>query len=189
MYETLFNYSWKKGSPNQSKKGGTPTRDTNSQNSAEPCKPHSSAAHPRTTDTNPAWIEREDRGINRLTVHSRMGENIEERARLATRDRELWAATPGASVAREIALTLDQISQVRELRHELERNLLEAECDVDTELMQPQKQGDKARLRGRLAAIDTERRRLALTTQEQLMTLHQRLLGMLNQHGYLDDGN
>lgn len=118
-----------------------------------------------------------------------MGESLEEKARAITNGAALWEATPGATIARELALTLDQIGQVHAMRRELERSLLQAECDVGTELLQPQRPADKTRLRGRLTTIDTERRRLALATQEQLMGLHQRLLAMLNKHGYLDDGD
>jgi hypothetical protein len=94
-------------------------------------------------------------------------------------------------IARQLALTLDEIAQVRRLHRELERSLLVTECYIDTGLLQGPDPGERARLHAQLLTIATERRRLAMTKNDQLRALHQRLLELLNKQVYLgpDDEN
>jgi hypothetical protein len=114
-----------------------------------------------------------------------LGEALEARALAVTSSTPLWRTNPVSVILRQLALTLDEIATVRAHHRAMLRELLRAECVVDTEMMQPYPQpGERARLQGRLFTIETERRRLAHATSEQLRILHQQLLALLNK--YLD---
>lgn len=130
--------------------------------------------------------ERRDDRPAPLSVRSRVGEGLEERATKITSTATPWEASPGATIARQLALTLDEIRQVRGLHRQLEKRLLVQECYVDTDLLQPLQPAERAKLHGRLLTIEKERLRLVLTEQEQLRSLHERLLELLNKHAYLD---
>jgi len=111
---------------------------------------------------------------------------LEAHARRIVRVSAGWEAAPAASLARDLAVALAELDWCRALHRQLERSLLQAECLVDSELMQPQQQpGDRARLQGRLFSIEAERRRLTLARHDQLRELYQRLLALLNKYVYL----
>lgn len=97
----------------------------------------------------------------------------------------LWEASPAGTLARQVALVLDELAQARGLHRQLELGLLRTECALDTELFQPLPPGDRARLQGHLLGLDAERRRLAMAEHEALRALHGRLLDLLNKYAYV----
>ncbi len=110
-------------------------------------------------------------------------------------DHEAWDWSVLSTIDHEIALTLDHIDRLRELGKQLGRSLLQSECYIGTELVQMEQRTpryssyrfpEREKLQRRLLAIDQERRRLAVTQEEQLRALHDRLLSLLNKHGQLN---
>ena len=97
-------------------------------------------------------------------------------------------------LAREMALTLDQLAGIRKVHDRVRQNLLRQECYLETEITQREPRPpvyadsrlpERDRLRDRLRVIEKERRKLLLTEEEQLRPLHDRLLTLLNRHDQL----
>ncbi|MCC6680505.1 MAG: hypothetical protein IT445_06340 [Phycisphaeraceae bacterium] len=115
------------------------------------------------------------------------------RAAIPRSEDRLWGLDLSSGLEREIGLTLAELDRTRTLHENLRRGLLRQECYLDTELMRldrprypPQPyQEHRRRLKDRLSDIERERRRLALIEDEQLRTLHEHLMSLLNKHRYL----
>ena len=88
-------------------------------------------------------------------------------------------------IARELSLTLEELTTVRAMHAELETCLLEVECSLNTAMLQAQEPGAKQSLQGQLAAVQAEQRRLALAKHERTAALRHRLLGLLEKHNTL----
>ena len=95
----------------------------------------------------------------------------------------------------DVALRLHQIDGLRRLEQDTKRSLLQAECDIETELMQmeqrtprysPYRFPEREKLQRRLAQIGQERRRLTMALAERLDALHDRLLSSLHKHWQLN---
>ena len=123
--------------------------------------------------------------------------SLEERARnvvpTASRPARDFSAT--WLIAEQVALTLDQLDQLRRRGRELGNALLEAECDVETELMQmeqrtprysPYRYPEREKLQRRLARLAEEGRRLVIAQAEKLDSLQERLLSLLQKHRQLE---
>ncbi len=96
-----------------------------------------------------------------------------------------------AILAKEVALTLDQIDGLRKAHGEARRSLRNQELYLDTEIIQRKPRPpvyedprlpERDRLRDRLRAVEKERRRLLMSEEEQLRPLHDRLLSLMNRH-------
>lgn len=132
-------------------------------------------------------------------------ERLEERAR-ALSDRlelEKWDTSASAVLERDIAMTLHHIDNVRALDKKLRHDLFQLELYFDTKLMQlwPGKgdhlpylwrEHDRNKLRQKekwqeeLLNLEEERRRLAVSLEEKLQPLHDRLLSVLQKHTQVD---
>ena len=95
-----------------------------------------------------------------------------------------------STLEEEIALTLEQLAQVRALHNNIEHQLLLLECAIDTDLLQleprphhygDQHQGEINTLKGRILTIAFERQKLSKEKQEKEQHFHDRLLSLLNK--------
>ncbi len=123
-------------------------------------------------------------------------EGLEQRARdmLATPGRQPGHFSRSSLFEDEIALTLYHIDRSRAREQDMKHELLQAECYIDTELMQmeqrtprysPYRFPEREKMQRRLARIAEERRRLTITEAERLDALHNRLLSLLSKHRQL----
>jgi hypothetical protein len=104
-----------------------------------------------------------------------------------------------AGLEREVALALDQLDSLGDLRGRLALSLLRSECQVLTDLHRSdaraspyaidpegnyavQHRRERMMLRGRLLQLDQERRRLALDFEQRQRALWDRLGGLLAKH-------
>jgi hypothetical protein len=121
-----------------------------------------------------------------------LGDRIEEEAALVAGNLEgrLQDDSLPSSIEQQIALTLEQLQQVRALHKDLERNLLQLECMVDTDILQleprpldsvDQHREQRFSLKNRLLKIDAERRALARVQLEKEQALHEKLLTLLRR--------
>lgn len=132
-------------------------------------------------------------------------DSLEERARRIAEDMpgipgagagaEDWDGMPGATLEREIALTVGQLDRVREVHRTMMDRLLQMEVYVDTELMMvesstisyaasnPQKSHD---LKDKLLRLEAERQRQTLVYEDKVHKLHERLLVQVNRLTTLD---
>ena len=101
---------------------------------------------------------------------------------------------PSALIKDQIALCLDQIDQQRAREQQITQQLRQAECDIDTELMQmeqrtprysPYRFPEREKLQRRLARIGEEQRRLSMAHADRLDTLHDRMLSLQGKHRQL----
>ena len=123
-------------------------------------------------------------------------EKLEERYReifkTPNNDKSYFPQSP--LIEDDIALTLNQIDELKSRGKDTIQSLLESECYIGTELIQmeartprysPYRFPERAKLQNRLARIAEERRRFKLTHAEKLDSLHNFLLSLLKKHQQL----
>jgi len=102
-----------------------------------------------------------------------------------------WDLSLPSMIKREIALTVDQIDQMRKLREDQLNSLQKNECDINTELMQmedrtpkysPEKYPEREKFMRSLFSIEAERRRVEVYTEQRLRLLEKQLLILMNKH-------
>jgi len=110
-------------------------------------------------------------------------------------DRDRWDVSIPSIIKSEIALTVDQLDQMRKLRDDQLSSLQKNECDTNTELMQmeqrmprysPCRFPERDKLQQRLFNIEKERRNLTFRLQDKKQSLEDRLLSLVNKHEQLD---
>ena len=121
------------------------------------------------------------------------GESLEDKAQSIVGDIKEERVAP-SFVDDDIALTLDHLARIRDLHNQLRHRLVRLECYVDTEIIQrsprppfyyDDRLEERDRLRNKLFKIEEQRRKLAITEEEKLQALHDRLLALMNKHGQL----
>ena len=127
------------------------------------------------------------------------GETLEEKARQLTGNTEREGETTVDSIVeQEIALVVNHIDRLRAVHKNLHRSLLQIECYVDTEIIQREPRdpvyvdyrlAERDRLRNRLFKIEEERRKLAVTHEDKIQTLRDRLLSLMQRHAQLTPHN
>ena len=110
-------------------------------------------------------------------------------------DRDSWDVSIPSMIKREIALTAEQINRLQKLHEDQLSTLLQAECYINTELVQmeqrtprysPYRCPERDKLQQRLFNIEKERRNLTLRLQDKKQSLEDRLLSLINKHEQLD---
>ncbi len=120
-------------------------------------------------------------------------ETLEKKARQlrAKLKQDSWDLSLPSMLKREIALTVDQLDQMRKLHNDQLGSLQKNECDINTELMQmedrtprysPYKYPEREKFLRSLQGIEAERRRTKAHTEERLRSLENRLLSLMNKH-------
>ena len=109
--------------------------------------------------------------------------------------RQAWNVSIPATLRREIALTVEQIEQLKKQYEQQFRKLLRIECYVGTELRQlrsglpeyrPSHFPKTEKLHQRLFEIEKQRRDLSLRLEEKNRGLESKLLSLINQHDQLE---
>ena len=123
-------------------------------------------------------------------------EKLEERARnVLSAPAQHGHFFLGSFIEDEVALTLHQIDRLRSREQDIMQSLLQAECYVETELMQmdqrtprysPYRFPEREKMQRRLSRIAEERRRHIIAHAEKLDARHDRLLSLLNKHRQLE---
>ena len=107
---------------------------------------------------------------------------------------DLENPSPSFNIQREISLTLEGIHRWRHLQEDLNRRLVRSECYVETERMQMEQRmpsyshyrfAERHKFFRQLAMLGDERRKLAVSHEERMQTMHQRLLSLLNKHAHI----
>jgi hypothetical protein len=133
----------------------------------------------------------------KMKMRRRFGKTLEDRADIlvARAGAAAWDASIPSMLRREIALTLDQLEQVRFLTRDQQRRLLRQECDINTEIRSFQQSipwytsahfPEEQTFKQRLFEIEKERRKLDQHYQDKRQALEDRLLALLNKHQQLD---
>ena len=108
---------------------------------------------------------------------------------------QAWDVSIPATLRREIALTVEQIEQLRNQYDRQFRKLLRIECYIGTELMQLRSGiplythahfPETEKLHQRLFEIEKQRRDLSLRLEEKNRSLESKLLSLINQHDQLE---
>ncbi len=129
-------------------------------------------------------------------------DDLENRARRIVHMQSNSSNRPDAThvMVQEIALVLNQIAQHRLLDQRLRHDLVDVECSIGTELMQmeqrtprysPYRFPEREKFQRQLHRIGEERRRLAMSHEQHMQGLHNRLVGLVARHELLaqyDDG-
>jgi hypothetical protein len=130
-------------------------------------------------------------------MRRRFGKTLEDKANQLASERGVlqWETSIPAILRREIALTVEQLGQLRFLRQDQYRQLLRMECDINTEIMQhrqviprhaPPHFPEEQKLKQRLFDIEKEQRNLTIRHHDKKQTLEDRLLNLINKHEQLD---
>lgn len=133
-------------------------------------------------------------------VRNRMqsfGKTLEERASkvVAAPLQPIGDISQSSFIEDNIALTLHQIDRLCARDKDIKQNLLQAECYIDTELMQmeertprysPYRFPEREKMQRRLNRIAEERRQFVISNAEKLDAFHDRLLSLLNKHRQLN---
>ena len=138
-----------------------------------------------------------DRGTPQKREAQSFSEHLEARARLVSSGlSKHWEVSSESVLERQIALTLDHLSQAQKVKTQAEESLLRSECSVLTEILQHSTPyyGHKhdrlirdhlRHLHESLEAIEHERRQLSVDHARTLQSLHDRLLDLLDTHARL----
>ena len=106
-----------------------------------------------------------------------------------------WDPAIPATIQREIALMVDQITRQKDSHAKQLRQLLQIECAVGTDLMELEQRipwytfndlPAKETLKQRLLDIDKDRRKLNQRYEEKLHALEDRILNLIHKHQQLD---
>jgi hypothetical protein len=120
--------------------------------------------------------------MKRTKETKKLSRALEDRARIAARRNEGWDAAPHSMIARELSLTMEELSTIRKLHRELEHALLKEECKLGTALLQQQEFNTRNRLCSQLTAVHAEQRRLTMLEQERITALQRHLLALLEKY-------
>lgn len=132
-----------------------------------------------------------------MKMRRRFGKTLEDKANELAAETVLtpWDTSIPAMLRREIALTVEQLEQIKFLTQDQHRRLLRLECDINTEILQNQ-QGipwyvrphfpEEQKLKQRLFELDKERRNLSVRLHDKKQTLEDRLLSLINKHEQLE---
>jgi len=130
-------------------------------------------------------------------MRRRFIKSLEDRAKELAADisRPGWDTSIPSMLRREIALTVEQLEQLKLLTRNQMRGLLRQECGIHTEIMQ-QRQGipwytqahfpDEQTWQQRLFEIEKERRKLVIQYHDKQKSLEDHLLSLINKHEQLD---
>ena len=95
---------------------------------------------------------------------------------------QLWDSSPRSLIARQLALTLEELERTREMHRQLMLGHLRAECELDTALLQPPRgPEERHRLQAQLIRLQMHRRDLALQEHQSMSQLTHRLLEFVNR--------
>lgn len=97
----------------------------------------------------------------------------------------LWDSSPRSLIARQLALTLEELDQAREVQRSLELGMLRVECELDTALMQPHGPSERMRVQSQLVSLQTKRQELSIQGHSRTNEVTQRLLELVNRYVYL----
>lgn len=129
----------------------------------------------------PGAVAQRRRGVGSV------GKSLEDLARSLSSRRLTYSATPEAFVEAQLALALEHIDRQRELRAALMKQILGAECRLDT-LLLPLPGGYlqhdsrvKYLVRDRLLGLEQERRRIAGEHDRRVAELETQLLQLVIQ--------
>lgn len=125
---------------------------------------------------------------------------MEDKARelLADKRSKPYDSSIISLIEQEIALTLEQIDRLRSLHQNQLYSLSQANCYINTELMQmeartprysPYRFPERDKLQHRLFAVESERRRESVFYEGQIQGLQRRLLSLMQKHRQLDIQN
>ncbi len=98
------------------------------------------------------------------------------------------------SLKQEIALVLEQMDRLSDLKKRQSRSLCRTECYVDTELMlmeartprySSRRFPERDKLQKRLFDIEAERRKHSILDEDRLQELHRKLLSLMQKYGHL----
>lgn len=120
-------------------------------------------------------------------------ESLEEKAENIIKDFDFqdWDNSVPAIFKREIALTLDQIKRLQKLHKKQVSMLGNAECEIDTEMLQmeartpkysPYKYPEREKFQRQLLGIKSERAREDVFYEDRLQNFHRTLLGLIHKY-------
>jgi len=107
-----------------------------------------------------------------------------------------WDTSLTAMLRREIALTMDQLDQLKFLKQDQHLRLLRLECDINTQIKRHRQQmpwyvphhlPQEQKLRQQLLDIGKEKRNLTIRLHDKKHTLEDRLLELINKHEHIDN--
>jgi hypothetical protein len=135
--------------------------------------------------------------LQQMKMRRRFRNTLEEKANELAAERGMmqWNTSIPSMLRREIALTVDQLEQIKFLTKDQMRHLLRQECDINTSMKQF-RQGipwytasrfpEEQKLKQRLFDIEKERRKLDIQYHDKRTTLEDRLLSLINKHEQID---
>jgi len=106
-------------------------------------------------------------------------------------DRDIWDISIPSMIKREIALTVEQIDRQQKLYEDQLSKLLQAECCINTELIQMEDRTpryathrfpEREKFLRSLLGIEAERRKLTTHLEEKTRSLEDHLLSLINKH-------
>jgi len=105
-----------------------------------------------------------------------------------------WDTSLPAMLRREIALTLEQINQLKFLKQDQHLRLLRLECEINTQIKRYRQQmpwyasphfPQEQELRQQLLDIGKEKRNLTVRLHDKKHTLEDRLLELVDKHEHI----
>ncbi len=106
----------------------------------------------------------------------RKAETIVERHRA-----QIWDSSPRTLVARQIALTLEELDGLREARQSVHDTLLQAEAEFGTAMLQAAPAADRLRMQAQVLRLTERRQDFAASSSRGEAELAQRLLELVNR--------
>jgi len=106
-----------------------------------------------------------------------------------------WDTSIPSVLRREIALTVEQLEQIKFLTRDQMKRLLQQECEINTQMKEYRlgiphhtafRFPEEQKLQQRLFDIEKERRKLSTQYHDKQKTLEDRLLELVNKHEQLD---
>lgn len=130
-------------------------------------------------------------------MRRRFRKTLEDRANELAAENSIiqWDTSIPSILRREIALTVEQLEQIKFLTKDQMKRLLQQECDINTQMKESRlgipryttfRFPEEQKLQQRLFDIEKERRKLSTQYHDKRKTLEDRLLELVNKHEQLD---
>lgn len=130
-------------------------------------------------------------------MRRRFRKTLEDKANELAAEKDIikWDTSIPSLLRREIAMTVEQLEQIKFLTTDQMRRLLQQECDINTQMKEHRlgipwytasRFPEEQKLRQRLFDIEKDRRKLSTQHHDKRKTLEDRLLDLINKHEQLD---